>query len=67
MKLSVHDVDPERAERVRARCVAALAARPPRGAARSRWGSLEPAVALALGVLYLADAVARAVAVCAPR
>jgi hypothetical protein len=63
--LRVHDASPERVERIRARCLAALAARRGREEARFvRWrGWLEPAFALGLGVLYLAEAVTRALAV----
>jgi hypothetical protein len=66
--LRVHDAAPPRIERVRARCLAALAAQ--RGTREARretlagWrGWLEPALALGLGALYLAEAVARALAV----
>ena len=55
-------------ERIRARCVAVLAAR--RKAEEARAGRaapwrvwLEPALALGLGALYLAEAVTRALAV----
>ena len=58
-----------RVERIRARCGSALEARRQetesvgtRGPGRRAW--LEPALALGLGVLYLADAVVRALAVC---
>jgi hypothetical protein len=66
--LRVHDAAPERVERTRARCLAVLAARRgkrvPRGGGVTGWRSwLEPAVALGLGALYLADAVVRALAV----
>ncbi len=64
MKLPVYDADPERVARIRARCVSALETRRPRAwprRARGRRGWLEPAVAVGLGVLYLADALARAV------
>ena len=68
MKLRVHDADPERVERIRARCLSALAAQRRRAAAgvpdaAGERGWLEPAVALGLGAIYLADAVARALAV----
>jgi hypothetical protein len=68
IKLRVHDADPERVERIRARCLAVLERRrreveahrarvaPPRG-----W--LEPAIAVGLCVLYLAEAFTRALAV----
>ena len=66
--LRVHDASPERVERIRARCVAALEARRKvktpgsgRGTAWRAW--LEPAFALGLGVLYLAEAVTRALAI----
>ncbi len=62
--LRVHDASPERVERIRARCVAVLVAR--RGKEEARGGSLagwrgwlEPAFALGLGALYLAEAVSR--------
>jgi len=65
--LRVHDADPATVERIRARCVAVLAARleverarPERTAPWRAW--LEPAVALGLGTLYLAEAVTRALA-----
>jgi hypothetical protein len=70
--LRAHDAPPERVERVRARCLGALAmrregavrrARPLAG--RTRW--LEPALAFSLAALYLAEAVARALAVYAWR
>ncbi|HEX9190294.1 MAG TPA: hypothetical protein VGB87_24670 [Vicinamibacteria bacterium] len=67
--LRPHDVPDERAERIRARCMAALATRRPRPAPRGEattagWrGWLEPAFALGLGALYLAEAVVRALAV----
>jgi hypothetical protein len=66
--LRVHDSSRERAERIRARCVAALEARgrveapaKPAGAVWRVW--LEPAFAIGLGALYLAEAVTRALAV----
>ena len=66
--LRVHDASPERAERTRARCVSALEARRSRTDARgvraAGWRAwLEPALALGLGALYLAEAVTRALAV----
>jgi hypothetical protein len=71
MKLRVYDADPERVERIRARCVALLEARRrggARGAPSTGWrGRLEPAVAIGLGALYLADAIVRALAACADR
>ena len=67
MRLPVYDADPERVERIRARCVAVLErqrreaeARGSRAPASRSW--LEPAVAVGLGVLYLAEAVTRALA-----
>jgi hypothetical protein len=66
--LRAHDASPERVERIRARCLRVLVSR--RGKERSRgrpfagWTSwLEPALALSLGALYLAEAVTRALAV----
>ena len=66
--LRVRDASPERVERTRARCVAVLAAR--RKAEEASAGRpepwrawLEPALALGLGALYLAEAVTRALAV----
>jgi hypothetical protein len=70
MKLPVYDADPERVARIRARCVSVLEARRSRVGDRrplGRRGWLEPAVAVGLGVLYLADAVARAVVLYASR
>lgn len=66
--LRVHDAAPERVERIRARCVAALTARPcpqdaPRGGLAGWRVWLEPALALGLGALYLTEAVTRALAV----
>ena len=68
LALRVHDAPQERVERIRARGVAALAAAQPRLAPpRSHspgWRDwLEPAFALGLGALYLAEAVTRALAV----
>jgi hypothetical protein len=68
IRLRVHDADPARAERIRARCVALLERRRREAEAhRSRVpaprGWLEPAVAVGLCALYLAEAFARAVAV----
>lgn len=75
--LRVHDADPERVERIRARCLWILAAQRRKGetprARHAAWipgrpkrpaGWLEPALALGLGALYLAEAVTRALAVC---
>jgi hypothetical protein len=65
--LRVHDAPLETAERIRARCVAALAA-PRRADEVPREGPppwrtwLEPALALGLGAVYLAEAVTRALA-----
>jgi hypothetical protein len=66
--LRVHDASPERIERVRTRCVAVLVSRRGKSEARREtlgglrsW--LEPALALGLGALYLAEAVTRALAV----
>lgn len=66
--LRAHDASPERVERIRARCVAALEARrtkdeAPREAFAGWRGWLEPAFALGLSALYLAEAVTRALAV----
>jgi hypothetical protein len=67
MRLRVHDADPERVERIRARCVAVLERRRrdvdsqvSRAAAPRGW--LEPAIAVGLCLLYLAEAVSRALA-----
>jgi hypothetical protein len=74
LKLPVHDADPQRVERIRARCVAALAAqhgreqvrrgrdeaRQARCEALRAW--LETVAAAGLGALFLADAVARSLA-----
>jgi len=68
MRLRVYDADPARVERIRARCVSVLETRRREteavgtGPGRRAW--LEPALAVGLGVLYLADAVVRALAVC---
>jgi len=66
--LRVHDASPERVERIRARCLAVLATRRGREKAQREslagWRNwLEPAFALGLGALYLAEAVTRALAV----
>jgi hypothetical protein len=65
-----HDAGPERAERIRSRCLSALSARRRGTGVRERrsgspaWTAwLEPALALGLGALFLADAVIRALAV----
>ena len=67
MRLRVHDADPERVERIRARCAAVLErrrreveSRASRAAAPRGW--LEPAVAVGICALYLAEAFARALA-----
>jgi hypothetical protein len=67
LKLRIHDVDPDRAERIRLRCVTVLQARRLEAEARRSpgpaWRSwLEPAIAVSVGVLYVADAFARALA-----
>jgi len=72
MKLRVYDADPDRVERIRARCLARLEARRSGGRAGARHASgwrrrLEPALAVGLGALYLADAIIRALAACADR
>ena len=66
--LRVHDASPERVERIRARCLGVLVARRERerlsGESLAGWRNwLEPAFALGLGALYLAEAVTRALAV----
>jgi len=66
--LRVHDASLDTVERIRARCVAVLAARRKTEEASAgravRWRAwLEPALALGLGALYLAEAVTRALAV----
>jgi hypothetical protein len=62
--LRTHDACPERVERVRARCVAALEAAGPRPSRTLGWrDSLEPPFALGQGALYLAETVAGALAV----
>jgi hypothetical protein len=65
--LRAHDADPERVERIRGRCLAALAAgrrpgRTPRAPVPGWRGWVEPALAVGLGALYLAGVVARALA-----
>ncbi len=67
LNLRVHDADPERVERIRARCVAILEQRRreseahrPRSTTWRTW--LEPSIAVGVGVLYLADAWAQALA-----
>jgi hypothetical protein len=58
--LTVHDVSPERAERMRSRCVGVLTARARRAGAGMRplrdWRWLEPLAALSVSALYLAAA-----------
>jgi len=66
--LRVHDASPEGVERIRTRCLAALASRRENEDSRANrlatWRDwLEPAFALGLGALYLAEAVTRALAV----
>jgi len=66
--LRVHDATPESVERIRARCLAVLAARRRADEARRErlapWRAwIEPALALGLGALYLAEALTRAFAV----
>ena len=70
--LRAHDASPVRVERIRARCVAALEARRRKEEARREtvaawWTWLEPAFALGLGALYLAEAFTRALALYAVR
>ncbi|MGE5127551.1 MAG: hypothetical protein ACM3PV_14765 [Betaproteobacteria bacterium] len=65
--LREHDADRERVERIRERCLAALASQRRRGEARvtraTPWrGWLEPALAFGVGAVYLAAAVVRALA-----
>jgi hypothetical protein len=67
MRLRVYDADPERVERIRARCASVLERRRheaeahgPRARGRRSW--LEPAVAVGICLLYLAEAVTRALA-----
>ncbi len=66
--LRVHDADPERAERIRERCLARLAARRRSRAPRARarllrsYSRLEPALAFGLGAFYLAAVVRQALA-----
>lgn len=67
VNLRVHDADPDRVERIRARCVCVLQARQREAEARRQPGPawrnwVEPALATGLGALYLADAFARALA-----
>jgi hypothetical protein len=64
--LRVHDAEPDRVERIRARCVAVLAQRrrvsaPARPRVASAW--LEPAIAIGVSALYLAAAVQTALAI----
>jgi hypothetical protein len=67
LNLRVHDADPDRVERIRLRCVSVLQKRRreaenhrSRGPAWRTW--LEPALAVGVGALYVADAFARALA-----
>jgi hypothetical protein len=65
--LRAHDSSRERAERIRERCVAVLEARRKAEATAKAPGPgwrawLEPAFAIGLGALYLAEAVSRALA-----
>ena len=67
MRLRVHDADPERVERIRTRCVAVLDRRrreveAHRARVASPRGWLEPAVAVGLCAIYLAEAFTRALA-----
>jgi hypothetical protein len=60
--LRSHDASPERVERIRARCLAALAARRRTTQARqvarpASRGWIEPAFAFGLGAFYLAAAI----------
>lgn len=66
--LRVHDAGRDHAERTRARCVAALEARrraeaPPEASGPAWRAWLEPAFALGLGALFLAEAVGRTLSV----
>jgi hypothetical protein len=65
--LRVHDASPEGVERIRRRCLEALARgrrAGARGGSPAEWRSwFEPAFALGLGALYLAEAVTGALAV----
>jgi hypothetical protein len=54
--LTVFDVNPERAGRTKARCVARLRASAPPGWQARRWNLLEPIAALGVSALYLAAA-----------
>jgi hypothetical protein len=65
--LRTYDADPERVERIRARCLAALMAQRQKERARrlrfNAWRRrLEPALALGLSALYLAAAVSGSLA-----
>jgi hypothetical protein len=65
--LRAHDADPDRAERTRALCVAALAAERRRRERRrtrlvGRRGWLEPALALGMSALYLVAAISQSLA-----
>jgi len=66
--LRVHDAGPERVERIRARCLSVLESQRRRAELTRRSGRrwtawLEPALALGLGALFLAEAVSRALSV----
>jgi hypothetical protein len=65
--LQTYDADPQRVERIRARCLAVLEARKFRDRGRSSFPAawrhwLEPAAVLALSALYLAAAVSSSLA-----
>lgn len=65
--LRAHDADPERAERTRLRCVAALAAQRWKrerrlGRVVGRRGWLEPALALTTSAIYLIVAIRQSLA-----
>lgn len=67
LNLRVHDVDANRVERIRLRCVCVLQEQRREAEARRHrgpaWRSmLEPALATGVGALYVADVFARALA-----
>jgi hypothetical protein len=67
LSLRVHDADADRVEQIRLRCVSVLENRrresEKRRSRRPAWRSwLEPALAVGVGALYVADAFARALA-----
>ncbi len=66
LDLRVHDADPERVERIRARCASILQRRresEDRRAHGPAWRTwVEPSIAVGVCVLYLAEAWARALA-----